>query len=91
MIDYTNLKFFLRVARLGIECAGEVNSNKQLQKDSENYSSGLTKQQEKILAHIKVMESDFSDYAMVKRNIAKLEKLMGSKIPEKAFTTVNIN
>lgn len=93
MINYDNLKLFLRVSRLGIELAGEINSNKNVMQAANDYSAGLSDNQKAILAQINKMEYDLKTPTLssVKKNIAKLERLMGCKIPEKAFNTVNIN
>lgn len=94
MIDYTNLSKFLRIARLGLDVAKDINSNRKLMEDSENYSSGLSKQQVKIYQQIEKMEGllmDVPNLNRIKKEILVLERLMGSKIPEKAFSTVNIN
>jgi hypothetical protein len=94
MINYENLKFFLRVSRIGIELAGEVNSNNKVKEAAEDYSTGLSRNQQKILEQIKVMELELNlnpSLNNVKKNILKLERLMGCNIPSKAFNQLNIN
>lgn len=94
MINYENLKFFLRVSRIGIEMAGEINSNQKVQEAANDYSAGLSSNQKKILEQIKIMELELSrnpSLNSVKKNILKLEKLMGCNIPSKAFNQLNIN
>lgn len=93
-MNYESLSKFLRIARCAIELAGDVNSNPKLQEDAKDYSAGLSSNQKKILQQIKVIELELNlnpSLTNVKKNIAKLEKLMGCKIPEKAFNTTNIN
>ena len=93
-MNYDSLSKFLRIARCSIELAGDINSIAKLQEAAQDYSTGLSKKQVKIIEHIKLMEVQIQNkpsLAEVKRNIFKLERLMGSKIPEKAFSIANIN
>lgn len=92
MINYQTLKNFLRVSRLSLELCSEINSEKTLQELTDDYSAGLSKKQTKILEHIKIMELELNglpNLASVKRNMFKLEKLMGSKIPSQVFLNIN--
>jgi hypothetical protein len=88
MINYITLKQFLRVTRVSIELAGEINSSQIIKQDSGDYSHGLSAKQQKILKHVQDMEKQLEKPTManIKRSIYKLERLTGSKIPQNIFS-----
>ena len=90
-MNYESLKKFLRISRLSIEIAGEINSEEKLKEITGMYETGLSDKQKKILTHIRKMELGLKepDLSTVKRQIVVLERLMGGKIPSRVFTLLN--